>query len=821
MTFLVCGFANFLVRRLLVLILIGCGFAGPATVAQTIVTLGSGFKGPNGIAVDASGNVFIADDTNSVKEISATGGNVTVKTLSTGVGTPGAVAIDSQGNVFAVDAPSNQVYEILAAGGYTTFKMIGGGFNTPLGVAVDGSGNVFVADSGNHAVKEVLAQGGYVTVRTLGGGGFFSGPRAIAVDGDGNVFVADSFDVDEIPAAGDYATIKTLGGGSGVAPKGVALDRKGDVFFTGGGNNTVEEIPAGSDAAVVISSGFFQPTSIAADATGNVFVHDVGGVSEILAAGGYTVVNNLGSGFVGAFALATDANGNLFFSAFPTTPLNTARVKESLASSGFAAITDISAGSFDAPEAIAVDSSDNVFIADVNNNAVKELLAASGYTTIVSLGSGFGHPTGIAVDGSSNVFVADSNSSVKEILAAGGYVTGNLIGTGFAQPQGVAFDRDGNVFVADTNNGAVKEIIAAGGNNAIKTLGSDFPAPVGVAVDGVGNVFVANFQSTGVNSAGMREVFSGVQEIPAVGDGAAVIPVASGFFTPKGIAVDGQGNVFVADSGNNAVKEVLNGPPVIEAAVLPGSRSVEVGTTPTLFATMINTGPIALEGCQITLSAAASTVLSGGSLSYQTTDSATNSLTGAPNQPVTISGNNGSQSFLVSFPDPIAVSAVELPLGFNCGTVNVLNAAAIVSGVDTVDLTISTTPVPDIIALAVTATNNGIIELPNGGTAAFAVASLNAGATATLSVSVDTGAANLPLIATICETNPATGQCLAAPAASLSLNYANGETPTFSVFLQSSGGAITFAPATSRVFVRFKDADGRLHGSTSVAIETE
>ena len=130
----------------------------------------------------------------------------------------------------------------------------------------------------------------------------------------------------------------------------------------------------------------------------------------------------------------------------------------------------------------------------------------------------------------------------------------------------------------------------------------------------------------------------------------------------------------------------------------------------------------------------------------------------------------------------------------------------------------SATPIADIVVLAETATGNGIVEIPSGGAAAFAIASINLGIAAPLTVSVDTGAATLPVSITICQTNSGTGQCMAAPAASVSLNFAAEATPTFSIFLQASG-PIPFAPATSRVFVRFEDAAGGIHGSTSVAIE--
>jgi hypothetical protein len=250
--------------------------------------------------------------------------------------------------------------------------------------------------------------------------------------------------------------------------------------------------------------------------------------------------------------------------------------------------------------------------------------------------------------------------------------------------------------------------------------------------------------------------------------------------------------------------------------VLPGSRSVQVGSPATIYATMINAGPGALENCQVTLPPSAP---AGLTMSYQTTNSSTNALTGTPNTPVTIPGNNGVQSFFLAFQGTSPFSAPGMPLNFQCSRNGGLQAAAIIPGVDTFDLVMSSTPIADIIALAATPTNNGLIEVPVGGVGAFAVASINVGVTGDITVSADTGTASLPAAVTLCQSNPSTGQCLAAPSASVSLSYAGGASPTFSIFVQSSG-AIAFSPGSSRVFVRFKDSSGGLHGSTSVAIES-
>ena len=171
-------------------------------------TLGSGFYQPWGVAVDGSGNVFVADANNHlVKEIVAVNGSIpaspTINLLGSGFGAPAGVALDGSGNLYVADFANNAVYEILSVGGYTAMNTLGGGFNNPSGVAVDGSGNVFVADYDNNAVKEI-PPGCFdsACVWTLGSG--FNRPFSVAVDGSGNVFVADT---------NNFAVKESTGGG--------------------------------------------------------------------------------------------------------------------------------------------------------------------------------------------------------------------------------------------------------------------------------------------------------------------------------------------------------------------------------------------------------------------------------------------------------------------------------------------------------------------------------------------------------------------------------------------------------------------------------
>jgi sugar lactone lactonase YvrE len=501
-------------------------------------------------------------------------------------------------------------------------------------------------------------------------------------------------------------------------------------------------------------------------------------------------VVTLGVSFTTPSGVALDSNGNVF-----VVDQNTNTVQEVTAAGAYVTAIPLGSG-FDFPQGIAVDGAGNVFVADTLNSAVKEITVASGYKTVNSLGSGFSFPQGVAVDAAGDVFVADTgNNAVKEIPAGGGTVT--TLSAGFNTPSAVAVDKSGNVFVAVQGSNEVEEILAGGG---VVPIGNGFESPAGVAVDANGNVFVA--------AQGGNEV----DEVLAAGGFTTVNTVGSGFNSPEGVAIDAAGDVFVADTGNKVIKEFVPGTLPLLASVLPGSRSVQTGAPATIFATIINTGTAALSNCRVALAALPP---AGLTLSYQTTNAATNALSGTANTPVTIAGNNGSQSFVVSFQGKDAFEQVGLPIDFSCSSAP---PAASVTGVDTVDLAFSGTPTADIIALSATATNNGIVDVPEGKTGAFAVASTNLGATTPITVSVDTGTASLPVTATICQTS-ATGQCQAAPTPSLSVNFAGGATPTFSIFLQSNG-TIALAPATARIFVRFEDANGGVHGSTSVAIES-
>jgi hypothetical protein len=247
-------------------------------------------------------------------------------------------------------------------------------------------------------------------------------------------------------------------------------------------------------------------------------------------------------------------------------------------------------------------------------------------------------------------------------------------------------------------------------------------------------------------------------------------------------------------------------PPTLAAAVLPGSRSVQVGATATAFATIINLARSAQQGCTI---APAATPPVPATFVYRTTDPETNAPTGAPNTPVAI-GPERPQSFVIAFTPTAAFPPTEVPLTFSCGDA----VAPSTPGLNTLLLGASAAPSPDIVALAATPSLDGIVTV--AGTAAFAVATVNVGASGTVTVSADTGDAGLPLSVTICRTNEA-AQCLGAPAPTVPATINAGATAAFSVFVRATG-PIAFLPSAHRVFVRFVDGAGVTRGATSVAV---
>jgi len=581
------------------------------------------FKLPYGVAVDASGNLYVADTgNNTIRKVTSSGVATTLAGLA---GSPGAA--DGSGQAAR--------------------------FNTPGGVAVDGSNNVYVADSSNQTIRKVTPAGVVTTLAGLAGApgsvdgsgssARFNSPQSVAVDAGGNVYVADATNcaIRKITPAG---VVSTLAGKLGVSgtndaptgaaarfdlPYGVAVDTNGNVYVADTVNQTIRQIsPSGAVttlAGVARSSGtndgtnsgalFAYPCAVAAAASGTVYVVDTGnntirqvspaGVVTTLAgsAGNPGSTNGAGSGarFSSPLGVAVDGDGNVYVADSYNSTIRKVTtpggVVTTLAGTTAAAGSADGAGSaaqFRDPYGVAVDSAGTIYVSDLGNNTIRQITPAGVVTTLAGSanstagtndGTGsaasFDNPAGLAVDLHANVYVADYLSHTIRKIAPGGIVTtlagepgagGNTNGTGsaarFFNPLGVAVDPAGNVYVADTLNSLIRKITPDG---TVSTLGGvagiagakDGPAatalfnyPQGVAADGLTNVYVADTENSTIRKItpdGVVSTLAGKARNVGTGDG---IGEAARFNNPFSIAVDGQGYLYVADTYNDTIRKI-------------------------------------------------------------------------------------------------------------------------------------------------------------------------------------------------------------------------------------------------------------------------
>jgi DNA-binding beta-propeller fold protein YncE len=216
-------------------------------------------------------------------------------------------------------------------------------------------------------------------------------------------------------------------------------------------------------------------------------------------------------------------------------------------------------GQFSYPSGIAVDSSNNVYVADSDNNRIQKFDSSGNFLTQWgSPGSGngqFSYPTGIAIDSSNNVYVSDGYSRVQKFDSSGNYLTQwGSYGSGngqFYSSRGIAVDSSNNVYVADAGNNRIQKF--DGNGNYLTQWGSNgstngqFNTPIGIAVDNSNNVYVADYYNNRV------EKFDGngnyLTQWGSYGSGNGQ------FESPDGIAVDSSNNVYVADYYNNRVEK--------------------------------------------------------------------------------------------------------------------------------------------------------------------------------------------------------------------------------------------------------------------------
>jgi len=615
-------------------------FAGAATAQSiyedyTVTTLagpdegGSGWKDgspavarfgtPGAVALDAAGNIFVADSlNNTIRKITPNGfvstvaGSIGVSGTNDGVGndarfkSPSGIAVDASGNLFVADTGNNTIRKITPDGSVTTYAGAPGvsgaangaasvaRFSSPFGVMVDKNNNVYVADTFNNTIRLITPAGAVSTLAgktgvagsldKTGTAATFNHPVSLAMDSSGNIYVADTSN-DLIRKIAPGAVVTTLAGSAGVSgsdngtngtarfntPYGITVDSQDNIYVVDTLNSTLRKItlsgvvttPAGVAGSTGTSDGvgdqarFSSPTGVAAGNGVDVIIADFSNASVRKAIGGTNVVT-----LAGLSSAPGAQNGSA----------STAR--------------------FNSPAGMAVDAAGNVYVADEQNDAIRKVTPLGDVSTFAgtigtvgsrddsSLNAQFNRPLGVAFDPAGNLFVADTrNHTIRKITPdgivstfaglAGVSGTNDGVGTNalFNTPFGIAVDAQTNVYVSDTFNHAIRKITPDGmvttlagtigvlGTNNGVGVQAKFAFPEGIVVDPDGNVFVADdddFTVRKITPDGVVTTFAGAPGIVGSADGTD----AARFNFPFGLAIDSNRNLYLADTANHTLRKI-------------------------------------------------------------------------------------------------------------------------------------------------------------------------------------------------------------------------------------------------------------------------
>ena len=595
---------------------------GPATAAR--------LTSPYGVAVDGAGNLYIADVSNHrIRKVDSTG------TITTIAGTgelgfsgdggpaveaelynPRGVAVDGAGNLYIAESGNERIRKVDSTGTITTIAGTGErGFSgdggpaveaklyNPRGVAVDGAGNLYIADYSNHRIRKVDSTGTITTVAGTGQYGFsedgvpatavrLAFPRGVAVDGAGNLYIADTSN-DRIRKVDSTGTITTIAG-------------TGRFGFSG-------------DGGLAVGAELYNPAGVAVDGAGNLYIADTFNhrIRKVDFTGTITTIAGTWErGFSGdggpataarlAFprGVAVDGAGNVYIAAYGNKrirKLDSTGTITTIAGTGGRGFSGDGGPAVEAelrnPSGVAVDGAGNLYIADTFNHRIRKVDSTGTITTVAGTGQyGFGgdggpatavrlaYPDDVAVDGAGNLYIAESSDDrVRKVDSTGTITT--IAGTGrfgfrgdggpavkadLFNPSGVAVDGAGNLYIADVSNHRIRKVDSTGTITTIAgTGGSGFsgdggPAveaklynPRGVAVDGAGNLYIAesgNERIRKVDSTGTITTIAGTGERGFSGDGGPAVEAK--LYNPRGVAVDGAGNLYIADYSNKRIRKV-------------------------------------------------------------------------------------------------------------------------------------------------------------------------------------------------------------------------------------------------------------------------
>ena len=586
-------------------------FIAPLTSAQIVETIAGGGIGDNaaaiagilsngveGIAIDALGNLYIADGNyHRVRKLTTSTGAITtvagngyseyngdnIAAVSASINHPRSVVVDASGNLYIADSNS-RIRKVSAATGIVStvagtgtagydgdnIAAVNAKLNVPRSLALDAAGNLYFADQNNVRIRKVNSATGVIT--TVAGSGL------------------TGYDGDNVPA-----TSAALSG-----PKGITLDASGNLYIADTGNSRIRKVAVSTGTITTIAgpgvpgsigdglpateATLFTPVSVAIDSSGNLYIADSDSrVRKITAATGII-----------STAAGTGTRG--------------------YNSDNIAAIAAI----LDFPTGVAVDPAGNLYIADQNNRRIRKVTAATGIiSTVAGVGTisfngdniaatsaTLNSPLSVAVDSSGNVYFADAgNHRVRKITTATGLIT-TVAGTGVQGyngdniaatsamlniPYGVAVDTLGNVYVADGGNNRVRKVTTGSGiittvvgngvsaynGDNISAINATVNNPIGVAVDSSGDLYIADSRNNRIRkvtvATGIITTVAGNGESGFYMDNLLATNAALRY--PVSVALDSSKNIYIVDQDEGRIRKVEISTGVLKTVVGSGLQA--------------------------------------------------------------------------------------------------------------------------------------------------------------------------------------------------------------------------------------------------------
>jgi sugar lactone lactonase YvrE len=616
----------------------------PASTTYTPYTVAGGngsgtaanqLRTPYGVALDAAGNIYVADQINNrIQKFPANSTSLTNGTTvagGNGIGSglnqlyrPYGVKLDAAGNIYVADGANNRVIKFPAGSTSATSGTIVAGGNgagsganqlsTPANVAFDAAGNMYVCDFDNNRVQKFPAGSSSatsgVTVASTGSsvGTLLNYPISIYIDGSNRLFVADQHNgwVLRYPAGSTSTTVGTVVANNINYPTDIALNSAGEIFVADYQGHIIRKFPANSTsttASVTVAGGFgsgatqlHNPNRIALDAYGNMFVSDEynNRIQKIQIAPGIQPNSYVATTTGTYLAIATNSSG------CSDTAVAYVVCATTIYSNISASICQGSTYSFNGSilntagiykdTLSAASGADSIITLTLTVNPTPSItisqsgsICSPGGDTLRVIGG-----TGSSISWIGNGTPIGGSSSFSTYTVAGGNGSGSGA-TQFKTPYGVQADAAGYIYVLDQGNNRIQKFppgstsitggtTVVGGNGSGSGL-NQFNRPYGFTIDAAGNIYVADSYNHRVRKFAAGSTSSSYGTIVAGGNGQG--SGATQLNTPTDVAFDAAGNMFVADFANHRIQKFPAGSTSATSGVTAAGGNGVGGSGPT------------------------------------------------------------------------------------------------------------------------------------------------------------------------------------------------------------------------------------------------